>query len=148
MTVVTIDKIENLWAKDSQIDLTDLALDSSKTLELHSKYYRIINHIKKHLRELESTRKKMLLIKNDYYNGTISKEELERNGWKPNRRTIIKSEIGLWMDADEDMIAINKEIGEALDILEFCQSIIDSINRRSFHVKNIIEAKKFENGEY
>jgi len=138
-----IEDIEKEWKNDSRIDLTDLNESSTLIPELHSKYFSLLNHIKGELRNLSSTRKKLYLLKSDYYNNQLAPQQMKELGWSPNKRVILKGDLNKWIEADEDFIQLNLEIGRIQDIKEFLEDIIQNINRRGFIIKNIIEHNKF-----
>lgn len=143
--LITIEKIEREWARDSIIDRTRLGDDSANQYVLHSKYHRILNIVRRKLRELQGQKSRLVLLKTDYYSNQIAPQQLKELGWTPNKRVIIKSEIGNFLDGDEDIIQINLQIGDLVDMVDFLNNIIKSINQRQFTIKNIIEHNKFEN---
>lgn len=144
----SIEDVQNQWSIDSKIDLTNLETDSSYILNLHSKYFKYINFTKKMLRMFEAEKKKMVLLKTDYYLGNLSKDSLKNMDWVPNRRVVMKTDVDMFIDADEDIINLNLSIGECNDVITFCESIIRNIQNKPFIIKNIIESKKFTNGGY
>ncbi len=143
-----VDKVEAEWAVDSKIDLTDLGGVSSKTLELHSKYFKYYNSAKARLRALKGEAAQLKLLKTDYYLGNLDHETLKEKGWKPQQRLVLKTDLNLFLDADPDIIEKNLKISELDDAIYFIDNIIRNINNRGFHVKNILENQKFLNGGY
>jgi len=141
-----IEDIEKEWKNDSRIDLTDLNESSTLIPELHSKYFSFLNQIKGELRNLSSSRKKLYLLKSDYYNNQLAPQQMKELGWSPNKRIILKGDLDKWIEADEDFIQLNLEMGRIQDIKEFLEDIIQNINRRGFIIKNIIEHNKFMMG--
>lgn len=143
---ITIDMVEKDWATDCKIDLTDLNQSSIKQFELHNKYYKILNFARRRHRQLVAEKKHLYILKNDYFNNKMAPAEMKALGWEANRRTILKADLDKWIDCDPDYIDITLKIGDYADIIAFVEDIIQSLNRRSFTIKNIIENKKFENG--
>lgn len=146
MSTITLELIEANWAKDSKMDLADLNIDSSRQAELHHKYHKALNWARKELRSLEVVKKKMVHLKTDYYEGQLPPQQVKELGWEPNRRKVFKQDLDRFLDADEDIIEVNLKIGDMNDLVDYCQSIIRTINQRPFVVKNIIENQKFLNG--
>lgn len=138
--------IEREWAKDSKIDITDISLDSSRQLELHQKYHKVLNHVKARLRNIQAEKTRLLNLKYDYYTNALPPQQLSELGWKPNKRLVLKEDIKRVLEADEDIIEINLNIGDMNDMIDFLDSIIKSIYQKPFIVKNIIEDRKFVNG--
>lgn len=145
MTDFNIEQIEKIWAVDSIIDRTDLVSDSANQYKLHHKYYKVLNFVKRKLRETQAQKAKLIQLKYDYFSNQIAPQQLKELGWEPNRRVIMKNELERFIDADQDVIDINLQIGNLNDMVEFLESIIRSINQRQFTVKNIIEQNKFLN---
>lgn len=143
---LTIEHIEKAWAEDSKIDKTDLNTDSSKQLELHSKYHKLLNYIRKHLRLAQAERARLINLKTDYYTNQLPPQQLKELGWAPNPRLIIKADLERFLEADEDIIKINLSIGNLNDMQSFTESIIKAIYQKPFITRNIIENNKFING--
>lgn len=143
---VTIESIESTWAIDSKIDKTDLNTDSSKQLELHSKYHRILNWARRKLRQLQAEKARLINLKTEWLTNQMAPAQLKELGWEPNRRAVLKNEVDRFLEADQDIIALNLEIGDINDIIAFVESIIKAIYQKPFITKNIIENNKFING--
>lgn len=143
---ITIEQIETLWAKDSKIDLTDISLDSSKQMELHQKYHKILNYVKKNLRLAQTDKIRLTHLKMDYYSNNMPPQQLKELGWEPNKRMVIKTEMDRYIEVDEEMISLNLRIGEMQDMVQFLDSIIRAIYQKPFITKNIIENQKFISG--
>lgn len=144
--MISMEKIEANWAKDSQIDQTDLEYDSSKQLDLHQKYHKALNEARRELRMREAAKKRMIPLKQDYYSNTLPPQELKKYGWEPNRRAILKSDLNQVLESDEDIIQANLDIGEMHDLVVYLESIIRAINQKPFIVKNMLETRKINYG--
>lgn len=133
------------WAKDAQIDKTELGDESLNIPKLHHKYYTILVRAKLDLKKLDSEMKKLRLDKYEYYTQGASEEHLAR-GWKPLRKMIIKSETPIYMDGDEDIINLNLKIGYQHEKIEFLMDILKCIHNRNFQLKNALDWQKFIGG--
>jgi len=141
-----LDEIMDMWAEDCQVDRTELGEESLKLPKMHSKYLRIFSEERLLLKKLEEERKELVKIKHDYYRGILPEEDLKANGWEPNRLNILKSDIPMHLDADQDVVKLNLRIamqGEKVNALE---SIIRSINNRGYLIKNAIDYERFKVG--
>jgi len=141
-----IETIENMWSEDSVINELDLTESSKKAAMLHSKYFKIYNRASRVLRNLEAEKARLILIKNDYYQGNLDQTTMRENGWSPFKRTVLKADLPMWLNADRDLIEINQKIQEMQQVTTFLESIIRSINNRHYHIRNILEYEKFING--
>lgn len=143
-----IDEIETQWLTDSEIDIADLATETQKTAKLHGKYYAYYRSFARDYDKRKLNRSRLLKLKTDYYSGELSKEELERRGWKPFQKRLLKTDMSVYLAADDDMITADLKLAEVNRAVEFLESIIKSINNRGHHVRNVLEFLKFKNGGY
>jgi hypothetical protein len=141
-----LEEIMEMWAEDCLVDKTELGDESLKLPKLHSKYLRIFTEERLLLRRLENERKELLLLKHDYYRGIMAEEDLKANGWEPFRLNVLKSDIPMYIEADQDIIKTNLRIAMQQEKVDSLESIIRSINNRGFLIKNAIEYEKFKVG--
>lgn len=143
---MTIDEIITLWNDDVNIDQTELSSESLKIPKLHNKYYQILINEKLLLKKLEIDFKKLKLEKYEFYTQGPN-EETNKKGWElPAKGIILKSDIPLYMEADEDLCTIILKISYQLEKIECLESIIKSIMNRGYLIKNAIEWQKFTMG--
>jgi len=143
---MNFEDIFEAWEKDTDIDTTELGAESLKTAKLHHKYYVIYAQEKLKLKKLESEMKHLKFQKAEFYLQGPS-EETKENGWKfPSRGMILKSDLPMYMDGDNDLIALSLKIGVQQEKIELLESIIKMIINRSYIIKNCIEFEKFRQG--
>lgn len=149
MKSVTIDEINEMWAKDSCIDIGNLAVEVIKIDELHFKYYKIYFRELKLFQSLEKTLPVLKRLKADWYTGIISDEELNEQGWE-RRLHITKSKVELenYIQADKDLIRANLILAEQKEKIEYLKDIIRTIGFRGNRIKTAVEALKFQEGIY
>lgn len=140
---MNLDEIERLWEEDSQIDPDDLHLESLKIPTLHSKYFKIYNNLsllkkKEENKFLEIRQEKWL-----YYSGKADPEVYKEN---PFDHRVIKGDLERYLSSDEDLIRSNTKIEYYNIMLKFLESILKTIENRSFVIKNSIEFMKFTAG--
>ena len=143
---MTLEEITELWSSDSKIDQTNISNAAIDIPKLHHKYYTIFSKERLSLRKLENDFKKLLLIKHEYYTGSLDRETLIEHGWQPNRRVILKSDIQMHIDADDDIINLTLKISYYKEKVYFLESIIKSIQDRNFLLKSIIDWTRFTAG--
>lgn len=143
-----LEEIQENWFHDCKIDQTNLASTAAKIPELHQKYYKIYSQERLLLKKYETDYKKLRLEKFEFYTQGPTKETHDK-GWElPPVGKILKSEVNTYLDADQDIINMMLKISLQEEKVRFLESIIQSsINNRSFVLKNIIDWKKFINGE-
>ena len=78
-----LEEIQELWNRDREIDITELATESIRIPQIHDKYLKIYVDEKIKLRKLQLNLAKISKMKSDYYSGRMPQEELERLEWQP-----------------------------------------------------------------
>lgn len=141
-----LDEIQEMWDKDACVDRSELGEESLRIPQLHSKYYKIFSQERTVLRKWEGDYKKLYKQKYEYYNGTLSEEELKANGWDPNPLRILKTDIPTYIDADSDIIKARSMIGSQQDKVEYVESIIKSLPSRGYQINAAITWEKFKVG--
>ena len=88
-----LEEIQELWNRDREIDIAELAIESVRIPQLHDKYLKIYIDERIKLKSLEFELSKMVRLKNDYYSGRMAQEDLEKLGWEPFLGKILKGEM-------------------------------------------------------
>jgi hypothetical protein len=134
------------WKKDSDIDRTELGLESLKIPKLHHKYYTYLVAEKAILRKHESQFKQLKLLKYEFFTQGHT-EETRSLGWQlPAKGMILKPDIPMYIEADKDIVELSLKIGGQQEKVEFLESIIKSFQTRGYIIKNAIEFAKFVSG--
>lgn len=141
-----LDEIHSLWNDDCNIDRTELGEESLRIPKLHSKYLQIYSTERLQLRKLEEDRKELVKLKHDYYRGVLPEEDLKANGWSPFQLSVLKSDVPLYLDADQDLIKLNLKISVQQEKVDTLEAIVRSISNRGYLIKNAIEYEKFKVG--
>ena len=132
--------------KDMPIDDTELDLESLKTPQLHNKYLNIFHDERLVLRKLETEYKSLLRIKWEYYTGKIDDETLVEYGWEPFPLKILKNDIPMYLDSDEDLILIQNKTAYQKEKVSYLESLLKSINNRQWSIRGAIDWRKFISG--
>ena len=79
--MLNLEEILKMWAKDSEID--DIRLDeaSKNTAKLHAKYLEMLSVTKLQLKRKDMEFKVLLKNKWLWYNGKMSKDQMDQLGW-------------------------------------------------------------------
>jgi hypothetical protein len=141
-----IDEIFELWSEDSNIDTMQISEEAVKIPKLHHKYYKIFSQERLALKKYETDFKKLHQMKFEYFLGTLDQETLKENNWKPNPRSILKGDIPMYIDSDQDIINLTLKIGLQKEKVSILESIIKNISDRGYMIKNYIDWQKFTNG--
>ena len=141
-----LDEILDMWAGDCDVDRIELGNEALKIPKLHSKYLRVFSEERLILRKLEEERKELVKTKHDYYRGILPEEDLKANGWEPFQYNVLKSDIPMHIEADQDVIKINLKIAMQNEKVDTLESIIKSISNRGYLIKSAIDFEKFKVG--
>lgn len=144
--IMNIQDLHTLWEADSKIDRTELGEESLRIPQLHAKYFRLYSDERRVLRQWEQSYKRLYRQKHEYYNGTLSLEELKENAWDPFALRILKSDISVYIDADEHLMKARSMIAQQQEKVEFLESIIKNLPSRGYQIKSAIDWEKFRNG--
>lgn len=141
--------IITMWEKDCIINNTSLDEASRQTPMLHAKYLPMHGEAKIMLRRAQMAQKTLLKDKWLYYNGKMTKEEIEAKGWEfdPFKGLkVLKGEMDYYYDADTDIQESEDEIQQLKVLVETLQEIVDNIKWRHQTIGNMIKWRMFEAG--
>jgi len=140
------DDIMDLWAQDSRMDDTELGAESLKIPLLHHKYYKMYVQEAIQLKAYEQQYKTLYRLKYEYYMGVLDQETLAEYGWNPNPLKILKQDLTIYIDADQDLQRIQQKIDIQKQKTSFLESAIKTISNRGFLIKNAIDWERFKVG--
>ena len=141
-----LEEIFEMWAKDSEIDRSELGKESLRISKLHYTYYRIFSNERLILKRMETEHKQLYKDKAEWFNGIMEPERLKELGWQPNMLKIMKSELPMHIDADPDIIKSNLRMAVQQEKVDVLESIIKSLQGRGFNIKSAIDWAKFQTG--
>jgi hypothetical protein len=143
---MTLDELNDQWAKDSQIDRTELGDEAIRIPQLHSKYFKLYSQERLTLRKSLEASKSLLRDLNFYYLGSLDMETMDDYGWEQNQHIILKSDVSMHIDANPAWIQSNLKIAYQQEKVDFLESIIKSLNGRGFNINAAIQWEKFKVG--
>ena len=141
---MNLEKIQEMWEKDSTIDPDNLHDESLKIPQLHSKYYTVYNTITLLREKARTNYNTIRLERYNYYTGKADPEVYEKDPFPYKVRD--KDAIQRHMEADERLTAADLKIRYYDTMLKFLEEIIKVIANRTFQIKNAIEWHKFHSG--
>lgn len=140
------DDIMMIWEQDSKMDKTELGDESLKIPLLHHKYYKLFVEEGLLLKKLEQDYKSMYKLKYEYYMGVLDQETLTEMNWEPNSLKILKQDLSIYTDADQDLQRIQAKIDIQKQKLLFLESAIKTVSNRGYLIKNAIDWERFKVG--
>lgn len=144
-----LEQILEMWKKDSVID--DIRLDeaSRDTAKLHSKYLEILTINKLSLKKKELDFKVLLKNKWLWYNGKMSKQQMDDLGWDYdalNGLKVLKGEMDYYYDSDPHIQEAQAKMDYLKSVVETLEEIINTLRWRHSTIKNMIDWRRFESG--
>jgi hypothetical protein len=147
---VNIEEVLKMWKEDSIID--DLKLDDTtiKTARMHSKYLELITIAKIRKKKKDLDYKTLLKNKWLYYNGKLSKEQMDIFQWEYDPfgglNKPLKGSMNYYYDADTDIQKVQAALEYDKVLIETLEEIMSTIRWRHQNIGNIIKWRSFEAG--
>jgi hypothetical protein len=146
---MTLEQVLDEWSKDSHIPSNNLDEASRETPKLHAKYLGLLSNAKLRLRKAEMDQKSLLKLKWMYYNGKMSKEEIEAQGWDYDPfdgLKIMKGDMDYYYDSDKEIQESELKIQYIKTLIDTLKEIVDTLRWRHQTIGNMIKWKVFEAG--
>ena len=143
---MNLENLKELITKDSQIDSTELGIESLKIPQIHGKYINLLTDMKLLLTKQQQEYAILRLRKWKIYTGKASKEELEI--WKedPFELDILKTDVDKFMDADPQLTDLKLKIALSETKVKMVEEFLKSLNNRNFVIRSAIDWQKMMNG--
>ena len=142
-----LSEIQDEWKKDCEINQGDLGEEATNVPRLHAKYVSLLTNIKLQQRKSDTEYYKLRQVKEKYYRGELSREELADLGWDQYQlNKPLKNEIDNMLQADDDIIRLVDKVEYYKTVAYLLEQIIKSINSRTWDIKSAIEWKKWISG--
>jgi len=133
---VTIDVLMASWAQDTIIDSTSMEKELLKISHLHGKYLNVMSYHRHLMRKMEADYKLMKGLREDYYQGHLTKEELDERGWEPMQHVLTNPQIARKLETDTELnkILLKKVAHE--EIVSYCENVLKSLHNRTWDLGN------------
>ena len=143
----TLDSILAEWSNDSKIDRIELGDAAAKTSTLHAKYFQIYMVERAKLMQLQQKYAKLKKLRFEYWDGKLSKEELDQHKWEPQPLKILKQDLAMYLEADEVLSDMTLKVGMQAEKVNLLESIIRHVDQRmGFAIKSAIDWERFRSG--
>lgn len=140
--------ISTMWAADCVIDETNIAGEARRIPQMHAKYYNLYYREVLRVKKLKAEYTSFAALKREYYDGSMSEDELKRNGWKPFQLKVLRNDLDKYIQADKDIIKLSLTIDYHTANANYLEDIIKTIHSRNFIIKSMIDILKFQAGDY
>jgi hypothetical protein len=141
----TLEKLIGEWESDAKIDTTNAGMEMIRIPIIHSKYNKYISLHKLAVARREAELYKLRKQKWMYYNGKMTKEELETLGWEPFPFTL-KSDLSIYMDGDVEIQKKRAQITLHEECVSFCTYVMKELASRTYQIKEWMAWERFTGG--
>ena len=142
--MIDLESIQEMWKKDSHINMDNLHDESIKVPALHAKYFEIYNTVILLKKKAEQTRKNVRHERYEYFTGKAAPEVYVESPFPKKVRD--KDTLQKYLDADDKLSQISLKV-EYYDVtLNYLESILKVIQNRTYQIKNAIDFLKFQAG--
>ena len=141
---VRIEDLMKEWSSDSRIDETEPGKELAKIPSLHAKYLDVLTYHSMVVKKLNVDFNKMRKLKWEYWHGDLNDpDELKKYGWEPVHEKILRQDIPIYLDGDNDLNNILLKKMAHQEIYDYCQSVLKELSQRSWQIRSYIEWQKF-----
>ena len=142
-----LDEILKNWEQDSVIDSTEPGKELLKIPTLHNKYLKILVNHRLAMKRINFNYGRLRKIKEEYYNGSLSQEELAEHGWEPFLLNV-KTKYGIerYLESDADLVRLLEKKMYHDEAISICESIMQELKSRTFQLKDYISWERFIGG--
>ena len=140
---MNLDELKLQVSQDLRVDDEHLDTESLKNQEIKAKYLEHKSKFELLLFKAKGDYKRLYREKWEYYGG---KSDAKIYASKPFDLKVLKTDLGVYISADEEIIDAENKIGYLETVVDYIKGVIKSIDNRGWDIKNAIEWKKFEAG--
>jgi hypothetical protein len=145
--MITHKELMAQWEEDCKIDKTQLMSVMYSHPILHSRYLTHLMEFKVALRKYAMKYQSTRLLRQRYFNGELTKEELDTYGWRQYLfKKPLKSEMESLLDASPDLQELQEKSLYIETMVQACESILKDLNSRYFLFSNLVSYEKFQAG--
>lgn len=144
---VTIEILMSSWAEDSVIDASSMEKELLKISHLHGKYLNVMSYHRHLVRKMEADYKLLKGLREDYYHGHLTQEELQERGWEPMQHILSNPQIARKLDTDAELnkLLLKKVAHE--EIVSYCEGVLKSLHNRTWDLGNYTKYLQLTSGK-
>ena len=140
---MTLDELKLQVSQDLRVDDEHLDTESLKNQEIKATYLDHKSKFELLLFKAKGDYKRLYREKWEYYGG---KADAKIYASKPFDLKVLKTDLGVYISADEEIIDAENKIGYLETVVDYIKGVNKSVDNRGWDIKNAIEWKKFEAG--
>ena len=142
--MIELTGIQEMWEKDSKIDIDNLHTESINIPVLHAKYYDIYNNLMLLRKKAEQQKKNIRHERYEFYSGKADPDVYIETPFPKKIRD--KDTLQKYLDADEKLSGVSLKIDYYEVMLKYIEEILKQISNRTYQIKNSIDFLRFTSG--
>ena len=142
--MIDLTGIQEMWEKDSKIDIDNLHTESINIPVLHAKYYDIYNNLMLLRKKAEQQKKNIRHERYEFYSGKADPDVYIENPFPKKIRD--KDTMSKYLDADEKLSGVSLKIEYYDVMLKYIEEILKQITNRTYQINNSIDYMRFTSG--
>lgn len=143
---MSIDDLINKWHEDSKIDRTDISQEIIKISDLTFQWQRLLMEENLRLKSIQDEYNKIYLEKYRLYTEGVKNTKDRSLIEKLPKGAILKSEVEMYLQADDEIIKISTKVAVSKEKIEFIKAAIWELRGRGKNLQNYVQWEKFMNG--
>tara|TARA_E500000178_G_C17026565_1_gene758298 strand:+ start:1257 stop:1706 length:450 start_codon:yes stop_codon:yes gene_type:complete len=132
--------------EDIKLNLLDIENELLRNSHLIGKWLTYQQNQKAKFLLIETDYKRFLSKKKRYLMGRLDDEERESNGWPIEGNKILKADLDMWLDADDEILKKKKHYLVQKQIVEFIDSTLSQVVDKKWSIKAYLDYKKWIEG--
>ena len=132
--------------EDIKLNFLDIENELLRNSHLIGKWLTYQQNQKAKFLLIETEYKRLLSKKKRYLMGRLDDEERESNGWPVEGNKILKADLDMWLDADDEILKKKKHYLVQKQIVEFIDSTLSQVVDKKRSIKAYLDYKKWIEG--
>jgi len=141
---MNLEKIQEMWAADANMDMDNLHDESIKIPQLHQKYYTLYTTLKLLRSKALDTLSKTRLERYNYYSGKAPAQVYVEEPFPYKVRD--KESMSMHLSADDKISTAKLKVEYYEVMIAYLEDILKMIHNRGYQIKNSVDFLKFQAG--
>ena len=135
---MNLDELKLQVSQDLRVDDEHLDTESLKNQEIKAKYLDHKSKFELLLFKAKGDYKRLYREKWEYYGG---KADAKIYASKPFDLRVLKTDLGVYISADEEIIDAENKIGYLETVVDYIKGVIKSVDNRGWDIKNVLNGR-------
>jgi hypothetical protein len=141
-----IDELSTEYGIDAAIDTLNIEEEFRRCPVLHAKYLAFWATQNSRLSKYVNEYKRLKVIKHEFYSHGPSKEDRAKGLKLPPSGMILKANVPMYIDGDEEIIELQGKIDATQILVDALEKMVNYLAFRSKTLEGILAHRKFEAG--